>query len=445
MSTYRIYPIANSVVFSSDLSRNVGKNQVFELWYGVSGITRAVFKWDWQQYYDHYQNGWVPPLTSSSVQSLTTNFTCTYPIRDSGQTVGTASYELEYQNNGNFVDFEEGLGWWHEGNDTLTGFSNWINATEATPWPNSGIASNSILTAITTIARDSEILSFSPTNMSLVSEELWSGAIVPNQYAITLFKFTDDYEALTGSPIRKRLFYSRHTNTPHLPYIEIKWDDRITEDRANIIEQKSSPLYLFTYKNGRLEDPAVVNSVTIGGVVFTGISHISRGIYRFDYTLPIGSGNTGTQLNDIWNVTWEGSLNTNITQTFTGVSVEYSSTYTPPNVSGQKYYVALANLEDEYRTGDTMYIRVKFKKEFSRSYEVNKNAEYRIYMVNGDTDEPQLTMIDWTPMSYRNNENFFIVNLSWFIVNQEYKIDVRYSDGNSQIINSINRKFKVIA
>lgn len=438
MARYRIYPSKNSVIFEDDTDRNVGLNEVFELWYGTSGATRAVVKWDFESYVNLVEGGTAPALTASTLDSMKAVFTCTYPILGSGSSVGDASYTLSFANDSSIVDFEEGVGWWHTGDDIVTGFTNWLSANTTTEWEAAGATGDSIDTI--TVARDAAEMEFSFDASDLSAA--WT-TVSTADTALTTLRFSDAYEALTGNPGQRRLFYSRHTNTDFLPYIELNWDDQVKEDRANVIEGVTSSLYLFVYNRGVLDDPESVDSVTILGTEHTGITKVSTGIYKYDYVLPANSGGTGTVISDVWNITFTGSLTGSITQQFTGVSIDNSALWSGDTaLKAQKYQVSLPNLEEEYSTGDTIYVRVKFRQEFTRAYTVLKDAEYRVHIPNPVTGEPLLMMYDWSPISYRD-ENFFIMHLSWFLVGKTYQVDVRYSDGHSTVIDSKPRKFTV--
>jgi hypothetical protein len=445
MARFRIYPSANSVIFEDDIDRNVGINPVFELWYGQSGVTRSVFAWDWQYYMDFYDDGIAPALTASSITSFGITLKTTFPILQSGLSVGFAAYEMECPDDGDIADdFDEGIGWHHEGPGIFTGYCNWINIDQTTQWPSSGAAPNGTLTGLTEAERDAKELFFTPASMSEAAAKVWSGHVVPNEKLVTVLKFTEEYEALTGSTAKKRLFHSRHTNTVYLPYCEVVWDDHIAENRMDVIEDVSTPLYLFIYSGGTLADPESVDSVTINDVSGTNITKVSKGIYKYEYVLPTGSGGTGTVITDTWSITYTGSLTGSIIQTFTGVSIANSTLWSGDTaLPGQPYAVSIPNLAAEYSKNDIIYVRCKFRREFESGYDLVKNAQFRVHIPNGDTGEPQLIMYDWSPISYRGDDNFFIMFLSWFLTGQTYQVDVRYGDGQNKIIDKQERKFKV--
>ena len=453
MGRFRVYPSKNSVIFSGDTDRNVGINEVLELWYGVSGATRAILKWDWTDYSAEFTNTTAPAITASSITSVKAVINCTYSILQSGSSVGLADYEMEFPSVSaatQLPDFDEGFGYHHEGRGLiLTGITNWFSATSVLAWPTAGAAPGSAAwTAITSATRDAESISFHPNDTANTLAHLWSGHIVPSSFFINVLKYTDAYEALTGNATQKRLFYSRNTHTALKPYIQIDWNDQVTEHRTQVIEGVTNPLYLFVYSAGTLADPASVDSVLINGVSSTGaglpsISKVSRGIYRYDYVLPSGSGGTGTVTSDVWSITYTGTLTGTITQTFTGVSIGNSTLWSGDTaLRAQPFNVSLPNLENNYKKTDYIYVRVKFRKEFATTYEIVKNAEFRVHIPNGDTGEPQLLMYDWSPVSYRD-ENFFLMQLAWFITGQTYQVDVRYGDGHLKIQDTTQRRFTV--
>jgi len=457
MARYRIYPSKNSVIFEDDQDRNVGLNPVFELWYGVSGVTRAVFKWDWSDYYADFLAGKVPALTDASLTNFHAEFTAVAPIQQADNAVGFAEYELEcpdLDNAHQIIDFEEGIGWWHEGPDIVTGFTNWVNATAAQAWPEIGAAPNGTLKATATADRDPGQLVFTCANVDGAADKVWNQHVVPDQYLVTVLKYTDAYESLTGTtPGQKRLIFSRHTNTLFTPYQQVDWDDQVLSDRSSAIETTEHDLYLFLYKNGVLTDPTSVDSVEINSVtITTGISKVSTGIYKYTYLVPAGldPSNTGTTLTDTWTITQSNGLQVTVANEFTVRNAAYAGDWSGDTaLAAQPYQVSLPNLQDEYTKGDEACIRVLFRPEFSSNYSVLRNAEFRIHIPDKTTSEPALVMYDWSPISYRvesdgTGDNFFLLQTGWFLTGQTYEVNIRYSDGASTTTDVIKRTFKVV-
>ena len=444
MARFRVYPSKNSVIFEDYPLRNVGVNPVFELWYGLSGVTRSISKWDFTDYVALYNEGIAPALSSTTVDDVRFVFSCPYPILERDIAIGDAAYVLEFVS-GSVIDFQEGLGFDHDtafiNMSVVNDLCDWNSANTITPWQTSGVFEDSQYGISALADRDAETILFTCNTVN--ATYLWDEQIQQNNSMLSLVKFSDAYEALTGSTTKKKLFYSRHTNTALQPYIQIDWDNTVTEDRADVVEGITSSLYLFMYKNNELADPASVDSVTILGNTDSNIEHISTGIYKYDYVLPIGSGGTGTVITDTWNITYTGALTGTVVQTFTGVSIGYSNLWSgDTNMSAQQYSVSVPNLDLVYTKGDRVYVRVKFKKQYSSVYTIVKNAEYRVHIPNGDSEEPQLIMYDWEPMSYRD-ENFFIMFTEWFLTGQTYQIDIRYGDGQSQVVDTVKRRFTV--
>ena len=366
MGRFRIYPSKNSVVFSGDTDLNVGINEVLELWYGQSGATRAVFKWDWAEYSSRYTNSLVPAITASSITDARVVITNTYSILQSGSSVGLASYEMEFPSvsaQTQLHDFDEGLGYHHESRTLiLTGIAHWFSATTILPWPTAGIAPGSTFTGITSVTREAESIVIRPNDTANTLAHLWSGHIVPDAYFVSLLKYTDAFEDLSGVKTQKRLFYSRNTHISFKPYVQIDWDDQVAENRIEVIQGVTTPLYLFVYSGGTLADPESVDSVTIDDIVYTTINKVSKGIYRYDHPTPIDGGGSTCPFNDVWAITFTGSLTGTITQSFTSTPITSSSLWSGDTIlRSQPFAVSLPNLEQEYRQSDDVYVRIKFR------------------------------------------------------------------------------------
>ena len=61
----------------------------------------------------------------------------------------------------------------------------------------------------------------------------------------------------------------------------------------------------------------------------------------------------------------------------------------------------------------------------SSEYEISDNAEYRLYVLDGDKE---VTVIDWDRIDKLDRENYFILDTNE-LVPQKYRIDVKVSEG----------------
>ena len=61
----------------------------------------------------------------------------------------------------------------------------------------------------------------------------------------------------------------------------------------------------------------------------------------------------------------------------------------------------------------------------SSEYEILDNAEYRLYVLDGDKE---VTVIDWDRIDKLDRENYFILDTNE-LVPQKYRIDIKVSEG----------------
>ena len=66
MGKYRIYPSKSNTLIEDSPNVNTGENEVMELWYGTSGLTRYLLQFDFDAYNASYALGYVPHATAST-------------------------------------------------------------------------------------------------------------------------------------------------------------------------------------------------------------------------------------------------------------------------------------------------------------------------------------------------------------------------------------------
>lgn len=438
MGRFRVYANKNNTIIeNSDV--NTGLNEVSELWYGDSGISRLLMKYDIDSYMNRYFDGNVPSLLSADTLSVLYS---PIPIYSS-ETFQATSFDIQcYLME---EDWDEGVGYDFIGLNTEDGYSNWYSATTISAWTTNGATDQNIL--LSSQHFDSGDEPYSASISSNVSA-LWAQFTGDNFGVI--FKYHDDYEALSSETKKIKEFYTRHTHTYYIPYLQVDWDDRVQYDANNFVVGQSNRLYILFSNSGRLTDPYSVINLKLDYIdvfsqltshTLTGIVKQQTGIYYVDY--DFSDCGFGTDIDLTWRVKYyDNYAYTDVVKTGRTANITDIWNSDTSLIDIKKYAFSIPNLKEKYYVGEVDYLEILVREfwEFE-TYISAKNLEYSIYLVDGNME---FIMEDWTGVSYYNDQNFIKLDTIWYIPNHKYRIKFRLLNDSSQRIAIYNKDFKVL-
>jgi len=161
------------------------------------------------------------------------------------------------------------------------------------------------------------------------------------------------------------------------------------------------------------------------------------GIYYIDFTCPASPTTpTATTFTDTWGVDLEGtgtyreiaksgSVQSNLS------SWDYDQV---DNLSQRTYRISVPHLRDVYGSDEQVILDVRANRAYTMSTSsvvVMKNLEYRIDLVDG-IDEYE--MVGWEGVSYTDETNFILLDTSWFIPKNKYRLSFRTSVLNEYVV-----------
>lgn len=440
MGRFRIYPSQTNTIIENDPLINTGLNEVAELWYGDNGVARILVKFDIDDYMNLWDDNLVPSITS--VTSTLNFFDCaTYQS-------GATSFDIDVHTQ--TQPWDQGVGYDHVGLNVEEGFSNWYSAQTFSAWTTPG--------GDTTILLGSQHFDGLNEDMRIdISSDigyLWD-QFTGDNHGI-LLKFSESDEALSSSGKRVKKFYTHHTHDYKLPFLQLDWNSRITEDRSNVVSgQEDLPdgtdqaiyIYLFTQKNGKMENIYSANSVTISGetsryleTIYSDDERFSNpeaGVYKIRITAP-----TDEVYSDTWSIQTSAGLNRSIVKHFTASTIDNSWVVDSENFDRAYNYVfSVPTLNSKYMCGDKIYLPIFARKEFTNDYVSLKSLEYKISLIDGNDE---FVMEDWSYASFTTNENFIILNTIWYLSGYSYKIEFRYYDAASLKYSTFERTFEIV-
>lgn len=443
MGHFRIHLDKNAGILEDYPTINTGENEVAELWYGNYGISRFLFRFNYADYITEFTAGRVPHFSAATVNINL--FNCSPIFEDEDLAIGTrrATSTVIVCNKVD-TDWDEGIGHDYTGLETEAGFACWYSAKTATEWTSSG---GDYSTEIKRISLDKGNENFSGSVSG--TDLLWAQATGTN-YGFIL-RFEDAYEVLSGENKTITKFFTRHTNTAFQPYLDVQWDNQITDQSGEIYPGTTKKLYLQTKKNGTFANVNSVSAVTIAfsnsglthtGFVASAITNPIPGFYCISFDCPTGA-TEGTIVSGTWYTQYEsGMTHSAITMVYTAHSLS-SAWDQSGDIDPIVYWLSIPDLQDEYVAGSRLYLDVNARVPYTNTETILKTLEYKIDIDSSGNDlEPY---IDWEGVSYTTDSNFVSIDTSWFETGYTYYLKFRYSTDGNYIYDYDKRTFKVVS
>lgn len=434
MGKYRIYPDkGNTLIEGTEL--NTGLNEVMELWYGNEGIARYLIHFNFDTYNEKYLAGNLPHITATTASF---HLEPCYPIFEK------YPYETSSPAESSRVDvkivqqyWDNGVGHDFWGTETVDGKSNWYSATSTSHWAAPG--GDFLYTVFSGIVDNG----YEALDIPVIDEiELWN-SFTGHNYGLVV-KFNDDVEDLSGSTKHILKYYSHEAWTKYkTPYIELTWNDQITDQRNEVHPNSTKRLYFYLKKNGTFTNAANISGVSISfsnsalTVTSSTIHNPVKGMYYIDFVYP-SSGVTGITFNDAWAVQYEtGMTHSIITQT--GLTIPTSSVWaSSSSIEPVQYTIVVPNMMSKYTFGDIIYLQIDCYTPYTNTLNVLKNMEYKLDLIDGQN---LISFSDWDDVSYTSSENFITLDTSWLIAGYQYALSLRYTIDGSLSSEAITKKF----
>jgi len=483
----------NTLLFNSDT--NTGRNPIIDLYFGQSkenvresGFSRYIFNIDLDLLKEKISDGIISTGCSQSmthtlnlINTITFNedfinsFNSDNRKRASSFDLILFRIPLTSGNTGNLQDWDEGVGYDYSGKEVITsrpyGFrvidqpktdraysdrpSNWYKTTNISNWSEPGIYDNtnnsnlvnySSLTII-----DEQHFDTGNENISFDMTDEINGILdgTITNVAGWGIAFKPDIENITGLTASYSVsFFSRHAMTFYQPYLQTKFDDIITDDRNNFVENRINKLYLYVHEDGdfkNLDENPTVTILDHNGDEIVGFQNLptclkTKGVY--EVTIPtLINYPTPCQFTDVWkNIkvsTDYGNDYPDVEQSFIlrPVTSKVTTMFDKSNEDEFSFNFYGINNNEKILNKDIRKIGVNIRKAFTTNHSIpNVSVSYKCYVLEGKT---KVLINDWELLSKTDEEYYTLFDTRDKIPN-EYFIDLKIShNGTVKTYNKI--------
>lgn len=450
---FRIYPskdtfISNDFLLPSHVrltGGNVGGSEELDVFkragmsgnvgdLGSSSLARVLLQFDFSRFTALTASGDIPPQGLSFMLRMNhKTAACTRP----------SSFDLVVKPVAS--GWDEGTG----RDVTLrdVGYANWVKRTSAAYW---GTPGGDFIPAPTSVAHFDTGLEDLELDVTPLVTSWLNGSVQNNGLAVML---TSSIEADSNhADYYQKKFYSRQTDfADRAPYIEVRVNDHVRDDRVNMQWARTGSLWLYNVVGGVYRDLPAQNvyaaiSDASGVLVQLTASHVRVGVYSASFALSTGSY-SGSLFHDSWG---SGSFSF-----MTGAFV-LSSVGSSQGIIQQPLTARIRNLQDEYFPEDVPVLEVLFRRR-PHSLPVFQTAslgvvpyivEQSYYAIENDSTRERVipfgTGTEHTRLSYGEGGNSFPLFMRNLHSGNVYRVlFLVFDQGRQQVIDP-GLRFKVI-
>lgn len=388
------------------------------------------------------------------------------------------------------------------------GFSNWKNPTSTGSWYATGLGSGSAAENASPSVDADYLNYFSGSNKVITAsfdtgdedlnveitslmQVILSGTGVqslPNYGFLVKLGRTEENNT---TDYKEKLFFSSDTHTVYSPRIIVKYDDFIGDDRAYMLTDTPSQLYVYHTKRGQLQDiknitfgPTTSNrdmssfltcsiySGNLSGTAPTGsalatlvgagdytqganltCSRHKKGIYKtplFEMSKSYLSGSGSGTFFDIWYNTSNADANYMITRSF--VLYEDDNYASQVSISTKELTTSIPGLQKEYNKDYDKDIRldVLTRQRGISLDDPNRNKVFTVYtgsyeIIDHASEEKIIEFDDtFSRLSFDTSGSYFHLDMSSFDRNRTYEISFRYKVNGRVYTDESTHRFRVI-
>jgi len=362
-----------------------------------------------------------------------------------------------------------GVGFNLDNNLLMSGFANYVYNKTGSAWTTSGGDFVIDSSSGSQYFVESEDLNLNITKM--VSNWL-AGLSTNNGFVL---KLSASAESKTGSLSAstdqwRKSFFSRETPLLNWPRIEFVWNDFIYDYRNILQFGNSGNIYFYNIINNAYQDLADTNAfpgyVSIQGLTsltstsFVSVSsslsaltaaRVAQGIYVVNVSsIPYAIYPSYVQYIDKWIIT--SSLSSVLSSTTGSLTILSPINSGFSNVDWKNISLKVLNIHEQYEKGNRINFRL-FVKDSGQQLQsltststaytniISTTGYWRVLTINNNVD------IDWQPLSFDSNGNFFVLDTNNLTRNTNYKIDFSLNIKNQNLYfdgNQIPAQFRVI-
>lgn len=480
MSIYRTYFDKDTVIVRNSCA-NTGRNPIAELFHGGSNDTdqlrysRYIFNLDLTELIDrvnekeYFLGGLTHKINITNTSCFDLELFCKRVTSSCGEVKRATAFDLilfevpEKWAEGNGYDYIDArpISCIEDEKPYCEGPANWEDRLTAVSWSQPGVYNDPTMwysgntsgytgTTINLI-KGEQYFDHGDENICIdVSDyinDLISSGITEANLGIA---FSHGLETAPQEDICYVGFFTRDTQTVYEPFMESVYDDLIKDDRCEFHMDKDNKLFLFVNAGGER-----VNADISGVVIYdqndnvyqtvpsSGITQVTTGVYCVEVNVssnPVSGYCGNTQFRDVWqNVTINGKNLGEVELDFIIKDIESYYNVGSGDKSGRgvgnsrnlsiyDYHLSFSGIKrkEKIKRGDTRRVDIEAKIPYTTSSKPIDKIYYRIYIKEGET---QIEYVSWNEVNRTEDNNFFLVDTSWFIPN-DYYMEFKVESGN---------------
>lgn len=239
-------------------------------------------------------------------------------------------------------------------------------------------------------------------------------------------------------------FFTNHTNTPFLPYLEIEYNDEILDNRANFHLGVKNRLYFFVSDNGEYINLDKLPTCSINDIFYE-VKQLRKGVYYIDILLSQKDFEPETILIDTWSdIYFNGEKLDDIEMEFVTLPLNKKISFGNNKKDKISLYPQLSGVKnkEKLKIGDIREIEVDFIEEYSYGKKHIPNiSEYRIYIKNGARE---VDIFPYQTIDRKFDEHTFVINTNDLVPNIYY-VDVKLKNNNETKIFENVLEFEVVS
>ena len=437
---FRTYLDKNNTI-QSNSSNNTGLNPIAQLFYGgnatLNAHSRFLLHFDETRLVNLYTGGTIPDLSKLTHTLNLTNtgafdnhlLNGTYAGQDRTSSFDLILFKINQP-------WDEGVGYDYGNCDAIIGEcsqsiapSNWNNAQTSITWANgAGVYSGSA----SGITIGTQHFDAGNENIKIDITTFVNGLLTGDTNYGLGIAYSGTYESLNTLTPQYVGFFSRHTNTFYEPYVETIYSNYIKDDRNNFFLDKANTLYLYVNLAGNPTNLDYLPFVLINdqnGDIYasyepSGVTHVTKGVYSINITIPSSAATEGYLFND----SWSGIIINGVSRPDISLDFELKDSFGYYNIGNsdslpRKVAVSCSGIQNQekIKRGDIRKIIISTRIPYTVEQTQNiSNLKYRLYVKEGRNE---VTVIDFQPIEMATNHNYFLLDTQSLIPNTYY-IDI---------------------
>jgi hypothetical protein len=328
------------------------------------------------------------------------------------------------------------------------GFANWVMRTSTQPWTTQG---GDLLTASLVHHFDTGLEDLDADAGQFMSAWL-AGAYQNNGLAVRVTSSLE-LDSVYRDYYTKR-FYGRTSRfLDRRPFIELRWDDSLRDDRGRMAWGVSGTLVFYNAVDGQLSDlsapPVLRVADSANSLLAVTASYAGQvGIYSASFVLNSGSAYSGSVFYDLWSLSGSALL----TGSFTLADRPRVTTLRP-----NSYWAAVRGIKSEYDVSEAPRLDVLFRPRGFQPSTVRTASldpskvivRKAYYAIENDATRERVVefstgALEYTRLSYDSEGNYFRFHMSNLQPGNLYRLLFMVDENGTRQVIDQDVKFKVV-